>query len=959
MPAARPGCGPARTGGPARPGRGFGPGGRLARGGPGSGGGLVRNARGARTGSAGCAVTTGPRGRAGSGRTRAGSVRGRRGGHPGGRARRRGDAELGRRTGRRNAGLPGLFGDGVLLDFDLQVEQSPDRLFLDAVHHGVEHVKALTLVLHQRVPLRHGAQADALAQVIHLVQVLAPLTVQDGQHDLALEYAHDVGRQLLLAALVRVAGVLGDHLGDQVRRQARLVAGLLDHVVHGDGDREQLAECFPQLVQVPFLREALAGGSGGVGLDDLVGHPEDLVLKVSALQHLVPLVVDDLALAVEHVVVLEDVLADLEVLLLHLGLGRPDGPRDYLGFDRHVGRDIQSVHDRRDPVRVEHAHQVVFERQVEARPAGVTLAAGPATKLVVDAPRLVPLSAQHVEAAGRDDLLVLLGHGLLGLGHRRGPGRLVGLRRLQRGQLPLVQLQVRDEVRVAAEHDVGTTSGHVRRHGDRALAPGHGHDRRLTLVVLGVQHLVRHAAALEHRGENLRLLHAGGAHEHRLALTVPLHDVLDARLKLGGLRLVNHVGLVGTDHRHVGRDGHDAELVDLVELIGFGDGRTGYAAELFVEPEVVLQGDRRERLILVLDLHAFLGLDGLVHALVVTPAVQDAAGELVPDEDLAVHHDVVLVLLVPLLGLDRVVEEADQGGVHRVVQVVDAEGVLDLLHPGLQDANRLLLLIDLVVALAVLTPAQPRRDLGELRVPPRALLGGAADDQRGPRLVDEDRVHLVYDREIVATLHTVVQAPGHVVAQVVEAELVVGAVGHVGRVLLAALLGLHLGKDHAYFEAEELVHPAHPLGVALGQVVVDRDDVHAVAGQRVQVGRQHGGQGLALTGPHLGDVAQVHRGAAHELDVEVALAQRALGSLADGGERLRHQLVQRLAVGAALPELVGHAAQLGVAHRDEIVLDGVDLPGNPLELAKNLAFASTKDAVDDDWHFLSRSSRIV
>ena len=30
-------------------------------------------------------------------------------------------------------------------------------------------------------------------------------------------------------------------------------------------------------------------------------------------------------------------------------------------------------------------------------------------------------------------------------------------------------------------------------------------------------------------------------------------------------------------------------------------------------------------------------------------------------------------------------------------------------------------------------------------------------------------------------------------------------------------------------EPEELVDAAHPLGVALGEVVVDRDDVHAAA----------------------------------------------------------------------------------------------------------------------------------
>src|SRR5215467_2657736 len=189
-----------------------------------------------------------------------------------------------------------------------------------------------------------------------------------------------------------------------------------------------------------------------------------------------------------------------------------------------------------------------------------------------------------------------------------------------------------------------------------------------------------------------------------------------------------------------------SELVDLGELVRLGHGGTGHAGQLVVEAEVVLQGDRGQGLVLVLDGHALFGLDSLVHALVVAAAVQDPPGELIHDQDLAVHHDVVLVPLVQLLGLDRVVQETDQRRVDRVVEVVDAEPVLDLLHAGLQDADGLLLLVDLVVALAVLAAAQPGRDLGELDVPAGALLGRTADDQRGPGLVDKDRVHLVDDR---------------------------------------------------------------------------------------------------------------------------------------------------------------------------------------------------------------------
>ncbi len=211
----------------------------------------------------------------------------------------------------------------------------------------------------------------------------------------------------------------------------------------------------------------------------------------------------------------------------------------------------------------------------------------------------------------------------------------------------------------------------------------------------------------------------------------------------------------------------------------------------------------------------------------------------------------------------------------------------------------------------------------------------------------------------MAALDAVLELPGHVVTQVVEAELVVGAVGDVGGVLNATGGRVHLGQDHAHLEAEEAVHPAHPLRVALGQVVVDRDDVHAVAGQRVEVGREHAGQGLALTGLHLRDVAQVQRGGAHQLDVEGPLAEGALGRLAHGGEGLGKEIIERFPVGVPLPELPGEVAQVGVAHRDELFLDGVDLLADPLQLAQQPSFASAKDAIDDGWHFASRSSRIV
>ena len=76
-------------------------------------------------------------------------------------------------------------------------------------------------------------------------------------------------------------------------------------------------------------------------------------------------------------------------------------------------------------------------------------------------------------------------------------------------------------------------------------------------------------------------------------------------------------------------------------------------------------------------------------------------------------------------------------------------------------------------------------------------------------------------------------------------------------------------------QAEAVVDGAHPLGVALGEVVVDGDEVGAFAGEGVEVDREGGGERLALACLHLGDLALVEDDAAEDLDVEVALANDA------------------------------------------------------------------------------------
>ena len=103
-------------------------------------------------------------------------------------------------------------------------------------------------------------------------------------------------------------------------------------------------------------------------------------------------------------------------------------------------------------------------------------------------------------------------------------------------------------------------------------------------------------------------------------ICVALLDLDRRRRELGVDRAVDQVVAVVSDHVPVGGDDHDRQLVDVAELLVLGHGGTGHARELLVHAEVVLQRDGRERLVLLANVHALLGLDRLVQALRVATA---------------------------------------------------------------------------------------------------------------------------------------------------------------------------------------------------------------------------------------------------------------------------------------------------------------------------------------------------
>ena len=361
--------------------------------------------------------------------------------------------------------------------------------------------------------------------------------------------------------------------------------------------------------------------------------------------------------------------------------------------------------------------------------------------------------ADDVQAAGGDHLVVAR----LPVGADARGGDFVEPRLAGRGR-GLLELGFV----VAAEFDVGAATRHVGRDGHFAGHAGVLDDVRLALVLLGVQHFVRNAVLLEHAGQQLGGFDGRGADEHGLLARHAILDVLDDGLELVVLREIHEVRVVLADHRAVRGDHHHFESVDLHELRRFGVGRAGHAGEFLVEAEVVLEGDRRDGLVLRAHLHAFLRFDGLVQAIRPAAARHRAAGEFVDDDHFAGAHDVFHVALVDRMRAQRRVQVMHEADVLRVVEALAFAQQPGLGHEpfdrfvaGFGEMRLLLLFVDREIAGPFFFELllEPRHQRVDLDVEVFVFFGGTGDDQRRARFVDEDGVDFVDDGEREAALH--------------------------------------------------------------------------------------------------------------------------------------------------------------------------------------------------------------
>jgi len=80
-----------------------------------------------------------------------------------------------------------------------------ERVGLDPFHHAGKEIVAFALVLDERILLPVAAQSDPVAQMIHPEEVVFPVVVDDLEHEVLFQEAHQVRAQILFSPVIGVA----------------------------------------------------------------------------------------------------------------------------------------------------------------------------------------------------------------------------------------------------------------------------------------------------------------------------------------------------------------------------------------------------------------------------------------------------------------------------------------------------------------------------------------------------------------------------------------------------------------------------------------------------------------------------------------------------------------------------------------------------------------------------------
>ena len=378
--------------------------------------------------------------------------------------------------------------------------------------------------------------------------------------------------------------------------------------------------------------------------------------------------------------------------------------------------------------------------------------------------------------------------------------------------------------------------------------------------------------------------------------------------ELGSFSTIDEVIFIDTGNLFVRRNLNYVEGINLLELFGFSEGSTSHTGELVIETEEVLEGNCGERGRFLANLDTLFSLDGLMKTFVVTTTVHETASVFVDNYNFTrVGYDIVFVAFEESLSAESLLHMIDKASISGRVKRLDTKDFLNFVDTFIGQSDSATLFVDYIVIIGKLSC-----NFGELIITFWIVAGWSGNNEWRTGFINQDGVDLIDDCEVELALTQILWVFDHVVAKVVETELVVG---HITKISLFASSRFQMFEtriimifvfifgiidkasfinDDANGEAEEVIKFTHPTRITLSEIIVYSHNMNTATCQGIEVDWEGCNESFTFASFHLGDVALVKGDTADKLNVKRTHLKDALTGFTNERESVWQNLVKRL-----------------------------------------------------------------
>ena len=173
------------------------------------------------------------------------------------------------------------------------------------------------------------------------------------------------------------------------------------------------------------------------------------------------------------------------------------------------------------------------------------------------------------------------------------------------------------------------------------------------------------------------------------------------RFVLRALVFVNNVRVVDALDRHVRRNHHHRQLVNLQKFVFLSLSGARHSGKFLVHAKIILESYRRQSLRFAANPHAFLSFDSLMKTVGIAAPSHEPAGKFVDNNNFVVAHNVIAVAFHESFGAERGGKAVAQLNIFRRVQIRNSEPLFDFRNDFIFRRNGFLLFVDgIIFALA-------------------------------------------------------------------------------------------------------------------------------------------------------------------------------------------------------------------------------------------------------------------